>query len=882
MYAQWSGNKYTVTFDGNGGSSTTSSKIVTYGESYGTLPTVTRSGYTFKGWYTSWYDGSEITETTIVNIAKDHTLYAQWTANKYTVTFDGNGVTVSQTTKTVTYGGTYGTLETPTRSGYTFNGWYTAKSGGTRIYSGSEVNIAKDHTLYAQWSGNKYTVTLNGNGGSPSSLSKTVTYGNTYGTLETPTRSGYTFDGWYTAKSGGSEITRTTIVNIAKDHTLYAQWSGNKYTVTFDGNGVTVSQTTKTVTYGGTYGTLPTVTRSGYTFNGWYMAKSGGSRVTGTTTVSKADDHTLYARWTANEYTVTFDGNGVTVSQTTKTVTYGSTYGTLPTVTRSGYTFDGWYTAKSGGSRVTGTTTVSIADDHTLYARWSNSYRSVDMREVLQSNITEEKEKVDNDISNQNIKSTTRREIDSDICTVCFNQNDGSTGGSCRNYTCQRSYSYSSSQGFPTPTRTGYTFKGWYTSASGGSKVTESGTVPGSSYALYAHWTANTYSVSFNAREITPNPSSITVTYGDFYGALPILSESGYRFGGWYKTATYSTKVSKFTTVNTNKNHALYARWYNNTYTITWDSGSKVSKSTHGFGSAIQLQAPNRTGHVFRGWVDADDPSQYFNETTAPSRDLYLYADFEAVTYEVLLQSDAGAAVRLSEKYGTVAPLPGPLYQKAGHTFLGWADEGGKLWTDFFVVSRDSVLREEWERGVYAAVFATSSTTNTTQFLDYAAPIVPPEFARPKLFIERWCIREGEGEGEGENSENSEENCEDYLKEGDLMPARDVVLYAKWSEIPRTVEVSLGPCNSSEDLEVDAEWIRSAEGFSEVVSSACVGGEGTAVVGFSSAESAEKFYMKYRPVNDMKYVNSHADVSGVSGISPAVLVIALIIVMFNK
>ena len=153
------------------------------------------------------------------------------TAKQYTVTFNANGGSVSTRSKTVTYGGTYGTLPTPTRSGYTFNGWYTAASGGSRVYASTKYSRSGNQTLYAHWTKKattrRYTVTFNANGGSVSTRSKTVTYGGTYGTLPTPTRSGYTFNGWYTAASGGSKVYASTKYSRSSNQTLYAHWTKN-------------------------------------------------------------------------------------------------------------------------------------------------------------------------------------------------------------------------------------------------------------------------------------------------------------------------------------------------------------------------------------------------------------------------------------------------------------------------------------------------------------------------------------------------------------------------------------------------------------------------------------------------------------------------------
>lgn len=141
--------------------------------------------------------------------------------------------------------------------------------------------------------------------------------------------------------------------------------------VNFDPNGGEVSKASMAVTYGKAYGALPTPTRPGYNFSGWYTAKTGGTKIASNTMVGNSAGSTLYAHWKANQYTVTFDSNGGTVSTKSKKVTYNSTYGTLPIPTRAGYTFDGWYTALTGGTKVTEDTVVTATANHTLYARWS-------------------------------------------------------------------------------------------------------------------------------------------------------------------------------------------------------------------------------------------------------------------------------------------------------------------------------------------------------------------------------------------------------------------------------------------------------------------------------------------------------------------------------
>lgn len=141
------------------------------------------------------------------------------------------------------------------------------------------------------------TVKFNGSGAKPSKASIKVTCKKTYGALPTVKRTGYTFLGWYTAPKGGSKITAKSLVTATKNHTLYARWKANKVTVKFNGNSGKVSKTSLVKEFGKTYSTLPSVRRNGYTFLGWYTAKTKGTKVTSKSYVKNYKTHTLYARW---------------------------------------------------------------------------------------------------------------------------------------------------------------------------------------------------------------------------------------------------------------------------------------------------------------------------------------------------------------------------------------------------------------------------------------------------------------------------------------------------------------------------------------------------------------------------------------------------------
>ncbi|MDO5291928.1 MAG: InlB B-repeat-containing protein [bacterium] len=220
---------YTVKYDANGGQCSVASDRVKVFDEIEALPVPTRTGYTFKGWYTAKTGGIQVTKADLAKDSKDQTVYAQWTANQYKVTFNANGGKCNTSTMIYKTDETLKSLPTATKTGYTFNGWYTAKTGGTKVTAASIVKTAKNQTVYAQWTAKKSVVTLNANGGyigntKTKTVKTNVVYNGKY-TLKTPKRAGYVFKGWYTAKTGGTKITSSSKVTVTKNTTLYAQWT---------------------------------------------------------------------------------------------------------------------------------------------------------------------------------------------------------------------------------------------------------------------------------------------------------------------------------------------------------------------------------------------------------------------------------------------------------------------------------------------------------------------------------------------------------------------------------------------------------------------------------------------------------------------------------
>lgn len=217
----------------------------------------------------------------------------------YTVTLNPQGGTVGNKSLTVTFGSPYGSLPTPIRTNYVFRGWYTFSSAGTLINANKKVEITGDHTLYAQWSGKDFDITLDYNGAGDSKL-VSVRYGTKYlRQLPVPVRSDYVFTGWYTKKTGGEKITAVSVYKDKPPTKLYAQWKLKVLTITFVSfNGESYELE---VTCTKTFGNLPVPKKEGYTFKGWYTwedyTDSSASPIISTTLVNERTPLLLFARW---------------------------------------------------------------------------------------------------------------------------------------------------------------------------------------------------------------------------------------------------------------------------------------------------------------------------------------------------------------------------------------------------------------------------------------------------------------------------------------------------------------------------------------------------------------------------------------------------------
>ena len=762
--ARWEEIQYTVTLDANGGKiygNDTLTRERPYSGTLGPVPVneMQRDGYTFLGWA---FDqeaeqavyGADVQMTFQELFSKAYTkdqieltLYAVWEPVDCSVTFHLNGGTGSDGntgdltyTEDVVYGGTIGPQKA-TKTGYTLEGWYTdpAFAEGTKWDFDENVILGEQH-LYAKWVPNTYSIVYHFNveDADVADVSVPVTYGATYSVWSGDTfqevNPHYTFLGWAVSKTDQVNDTyapgATNSYGVAEDFHLYAVWTPKTYTFHLDANGGTVygmDVLTKEKQCTDTLGPVnDQMEYDGHTFLGWAASKDAGAEdvIYGPTEKMQCSElaskgyFTLYAVWDVDQLTVSYSDNGGEDRDATATVDYGTeitidpnggeyddtgsykdqtdafTYTveaniTLANPTRDGYTFTGW---------------VYNADNHRFAARW----------EEIQY-------------------------------TVTLDANGGKIYG---NDTLTRERSYNGTLG-PVPVnelqRNGYTFQGWAfaQNAVAGEEVyaaneqmtyakifSRAENQGKTSVTLYAVWTPNTYTLTYNANggaftsgqngsyrlEVPASYDGVVSVYRDV-SKYAGLSRDGYTFLGWAlepgKTDADYRTGDQFT-YQWQQDITLYAVWSQNMYTVTFDANGGTF--AEGANTAIPVpengvigngNAPkvSREGYNFAGWYGEDKTTPWSLNEGVVQSNVTLYAGWiikeYSFNYPAYQEGNAYYPTTQPFNYGTevvVDPNGGTYYgqsdiykfvidgsldklsldataTKEGYTFVGWKYE---------------------------------------------------------------------------------------------------------------------------------------------------------------------------------------------------------------
>lgn len=565
-------------------------------------------------------------------------------------------------------------------TGYTFNGWYTDKTGGNKVDENTIFN--GDTTLYAHWIGNKVTVTLN-TGSSATTTTKEVIFGDKYGELpENITKIGYTFAGWYADSKYTTKVTADTIVTRLGTHSIYAKWVAGEFTTTLDANGGTVKTEAVTKKAGEILSLtgLEAPSRYGYTFAGWYDAKEGGSSY-GSFVVT--EDRTFYAHWTPIRSKVTIHRNDGGVATGYHYINYGEPYAVVlwnyEKISRRGYNFVGWFTEPEGGTLITADMLVNQVGDHDLYAHWEpitvrvyfhaegsdRELQYVDMEygktygdafDVVPYEPVKVHASFTGWSSSSDSKAKTNRSyiissltemhfyalFEADKFNLELNANGGkyTSADTSKNYQATYGTEMSLSD-YLKPFRDGYNFKGW--SIDSDSTVTVSSVTLTQNTTLYAVWEAKTYTLTFSGNSGKFSDGSLikrfTVSYGDDinFDRYEAPSRNGYTFKGW--GATYNgTDVVNAVTVSTSV--YVYAIWTKNTYSLALNAnggkfvgGSQTKEVSASYGDSISLgqyEAPTKDRYTFKGWSTSSTGTSAVSSVTV-SGNTTVYAIWEKI-----------------------------------------------------------------------------------------------------------------------------------------------------------------------------------------------------------------------------------------------------------
>lgn len=590
------------------------------------------------------------------------------------------------------------TLPEPTRTGFDFGGWFTDELLSKPFSIADLLSNTGGLTLYAKWLplASSHTITFNTNGGSEIA---TLTYeaNETIVAPTAPTKTGHTFQGWYIDALLETAYTFSKMPN--NDLVLYAKWTVNDYTITYNVNGGTAIDVT-THAYASVITEPTDPTKAGYDFGGWYADELLTTAYVFTS--MPANNVNLYAKWTPKNFSLSFVTNGGT-EITSVSYAYGSTI-TAPTApTKDGFDFVGWYSDEL-------LTTAYVfqtmpANNVILYAKWTPK-----------------------------------------TYTITYNTNGGSE-------VAMASYTFGQATAAPAnPTKDGFTFVNWYSDQTLETAFSFT-TMPSRNVVLYAKWEPITYDFIFETNGGNAI-ATLKLTYNQVIPTLTTPTKDGYKFEGWFVDSTLETA---FALTNMPMDTVrVYAKWSPNTYSITIDLETDVVIDVV-FGASITLPEPViPAGYTFEGYFEGDVA---FILTSMPARNIIIVPKFEAISYKITF---VGVTLDpINVQYGELIELTAPIQE--GYTFKGW------FYDNQYEVAvgndpmpaRDITVYAKFEINSYTLTLSVDGVTSeqTVEYLETYQPTIP---TKEGFKFEGWYL----------------EPTFDTKVNSYVMPSADLIIYA--------------------------------------------------------------------------------------------------------
>ena len=649
------------------------------------------------------------------------------------------------------------TMTFTNKAGYTFTRW-EVKAGDISIENERSRTISfkmpnRNVTIVGHYEEENMrelesTITYKANSGNGADYTHTYTY--TYGATaiiddgSAFDKTGYTLSSWNT-KANGSGRTYTIGSNITwdgseEDIILYAQWRAHTYTVKYDSNKPsnasnnivgTMENTSHTYDVAGNLRTNA-YSLTGWTFEGWSRSANGAVEYTNGQSVKNLTSIdggtvTLYAVWKANIYTLTINPNGgkmYSLNSTTTSSTFDikfkcDSYRHLGTFEnnyygygnivgkpiRTGYTFDGWEITSGGGN-------IEYFGSADKYGYKTDTFIDISRPTAWPYYMYNGKYAGNVTITAKWIANTYTVKYDPNKPSNATNNVLGSMADTSHTYDASKSLRANAYS------LTGWRFAGWAETANGAAKYTDKQSVKnltstdGGSVTLYAVWTANTYTVKYNANKPSTASVNVSGTMADTSHTYDTASNlranayslTGWRFAGWAETANGAVKytngqsIKNLTTTN-GGTVTLYAKWTANTYTVKYNSNKPSTASASVTGSMadtsytydvaqnLRANAYSLIGWRFTGWATSSsgaivytDKQSVKNLTATNEGIVTLYAKWSPNTYTVAFNNNGGSGSMSSMTFTYDVPQnlrANTFTAPSGKHYLGWSTSSG-------------------------------------------------------------------------------------------------------------------------------------------------------------------------------------------------------------
>lgn len=595
-------------------------------------------------------------------------------------------------------------------------------TGDLDCYSNSGKICIYDGSAY-KWVTYNYDVTLTFKNGTTTVATKTLLKGGTTTAPADPSKTGYTFGGWWNGSN--KFVSGTTTINA--DITYTAKWTPKTYTLYLANNDGSDDKQTVTVTYNSNEitGTINPLTRTGYNFGGWQTNTTGGSLIINSSGVLQAekpnwtdasgnwikdaDKQTLYGKWTEKGYPVIVNaGAGGSVASTSVTATYFTPVALPKATPEDGYHFVNW-TASSNKVTITNPTS---ADGATITCTGSG----------------------------QTVTANFALDATYDLTVVAGDGVSQVTGGKTGQITLPFSSSISA-----TP-KTGYSFEKWTKSGEGdvtytsGSATSANATVSvsGGSVTLTASATPINYTITYNGLEggTHTNPANYTIETATI--TLTDASRDNYTFDGWYDAATGGNKVTQIAQGSTG-NKTLWARWYETLHSVNIasstgiESVSPAGETNVGNVTPVQISATVKAGYTWRNWT-TDNSSKVTitdanaNPTTIKATgntNVYAHATENMTAVTVSSNNTTwGTVSSASVNVGVSTSRQVTATPKPGYKFVSWTLDGGATSTSTLTNTTITIKGDgSSATGTAVATFAEDLSSNW--YLAGTSPMFP-------------------------------------------------------------------------------------------------------------------------------------------------------------